>query len=104
MLSNLESIKDLLRSQFIKKITIFLQIFRNDLRSMKLSKEIIKFVKLNYRWDKISNIEIEKMVDFICIVLTEKLILLYESKNDMGELIKKMYKLRNLIHSLLNDK
>ena len=71
---------------------------------MKLSKEIIKLLKSNYNWRNISNLEIEKMIDFICIVLTDKLIRLYESKNELNELIKKMNKLRNIIHNLLNNK
>lgn len=104
LLSNLESVKDLLRNQYTKKITIFFHIFRGDLKSMKLSKEIIKLLKSNYNWRNISNLEIEKMIDFICIVLTDKLIRLYESKNELNELIKKMNKLRNIIHNLLNNK
>jgi hypothetical protein len=104
LLSNLESVKDLLRSQHTKKITIFLHIFRGDLISMKLSREIIKLLKTDYKWQNISNLEIEKMIDFICIVLTDKLIRLYESRNELNELIKKMNKLRNIIHNLLNNK
>ncbi len=66
--------------------------FRNDFKQMKLTKEIAKLKNNNFDWSKLSNKEIEKVIDFICIYTKDQLIKIYQ--NNLNELIKKLYEIK----------
>lgn len=92
LLYNIGQVEKITRTYFIKKITIFIMNFRNDFKQMKLTKEIAKLKNNNFDWSKLSNKEIEKVIDFICIYTKDQLIKIYQ--NNLNELIKKLYEIK----------
>ena len=55
-----------------KKITIFIVSFQKDLNEIKLNTELYKLIRNNFNWDNFDDLEIEKILDFICILLKVK--------------------------------
>jgi len=99
LLSSKNAVDKVLREQFQKKITIFIVSFQKDLKFIKLNKELVRLIKNNFNWDDFSDFEIEKILDFICIVLKDKLIKLYDNK--LNELVKKLNKTKDIIIKLI---
>ena len=67
LIYNIGKVEDLTRIYFIKKATIFFMTFRNEFQNMKLTKEVYKLKKNNFNWKVLTNMEVEKVIDFICI-------------------------------------
>tara|TARA_B100000902_G_C27200211_1_gene858664 strand:- start:182 stop:1039 length:858 start_codon:yes stop_codon:yes gene_type:complete len=101
LLSSLDGVNKVLRDQFEKKISIFIITFRNDLKKIKLSKEMLEVIKSNFKWERFGNIYIEKILDFICIILKDKLIKLNRRK--LGRLLKKLNRMKDVIIKLINE-
>ncbi len=99
LLSSKDAVDKILREQFQKKITIFIVSFQKDLNEIKLNTEIYKLIRNNFNWDNFDDLEIEKILDFICIILKDKLIKLYDNKLDV--LVKKLNKTKNMILKLI---
>ena len=66
--------------------------FRDEFKNLKLTKEIDKLKNNKFNWTKLSNKEIEKVIDFICIYTKDQLIKIYEGRLD--QLIKKLYNIK----------
>lgn len=98
LIYNIGKVEDLTRIYFIKKATIFFMTFRNEFQNMKLTKEVFKLKKNNFNWTVLTNMEIEKVIDFICIFSREQLIKEFDS--NLGKLIKKLYYIRNQIEKI----
>ena len=80
------------RSYFIKKITIFIMIFRDDFKNLKLTKEIDKLKNNKFNWSILTNKEIAKIIDFFCIYVKDQLVKMYQGK--LNEFIKKLYNVK----------
>jgi len=100
LLSSKNAAEIILREQFKKKITIFLIAFEKDLNKIVLSKEIILLKKRKFNWFKFTDQDIEKMIDYICIVFKDKLILIYDGRYDV--LLKKLKTVKELIIKLIS--
>ena len=85
-------VEKITRNYFIKKITIFIMNFRNEFKNLKLTKEIDKLKNNKFNWSVLTNKEIEKVIDFICIYTKDQLIKIYEGRLDL--LIKKLYNIK----------
>lgn len=85
-------VEKITRNYFIKKITIFIMNFRDEFKNLKLTKEVDKLKNNKFNWTKLSNKEIEKVIDFICIYTKDQLIKIYEGRLD--QLIKKLYNIK----------
>ena len=98
LIYSIGKVEDLTRIYFIKKATIFFMTFRNEFQNMKLTKEVYKLKKNNFNWTVLSNMEVEKIIDFICIFSRAQLIKEFDS--DLGKLIKKLYYIKNQIEKI----
>ena len=85
-------VEKITRNYFIKKITVFIMNFRDEFKNLKLTKEIDKLKNNKFNWTKLSNKEIEKVIDFICIYTKDQLVKIYEGRLD--QLIKKLYNIK----------
>ena len=85
-------VEKITRNYFIKKITIFIMNFRDEFKNLKLTKEIDKLKNNKFNWKVLTNKEIEKVIDFICIYTKDQLIKIYEGRLD--QLIKKLYNIK----------
>ena len=98
LLSSKEHIEKITRNYLIKKITIFIMYFRKEFKKFKITKEIYKLKKNNFNWAILSNSEIDKVIDFICIYAKYQIIKMYDSKLDI--LVRKLYKILEQIEKL----
>jgi len=85
-------VEKITRKYFIKKITIFIMNFRDEFKNLKLTKEIDKLKNSKFNWSVLTNKEIEKVIDFICIYTKDQLIKIYEGR--LEQLIKKLYNIK----------
>ena len=85
-------VEKITRYYFIKKITIFIMNFRDEFKNLKLTKEIEKLKNNKFNWSMLTNKEIEKVIDFICIYTKDQLIKIYDGRLD--QLIKKLYNIK----------
>lgn len=85
-------VEKITRKYFIKKITIFIMNFRDEFKNLKLTKEIDKLKNNKFNWSTLTNKEIEKIIDFICIYTKDQIIKMYEGKLD--QLINKLYNIK----------
>jgi hypothetical protein len=72
--------------------------FRKEFKKFKITKEIYKLKKNNFNWAILSNSEIDKVIDFICIYAKYQIIKMYDSKLDI--LVRKLYKILEQIEKL----
>ena len=98
LLSSKEHIEKITRNYLIKKITIFIMYFRKEFKKFKITKEIYKLKKNNFNWAILSNREIDKVIDFICIYAKSQILKMYDSKLDL--LVRKLYKILEQIEKL----
>jgi len=91
-------VEKLTRYYFIKKITIFIMNFRDDFKKLKLTKEIDKLKNNNFNWSILTNKEIEKIIDFICIYIKDQLVKIYKGR--LNEFIKKLYNIKEQIENI----
>lgn len=85
-------VEKITRNYFIKKITIFIMNFRDEFKNLKLTKEIDKLRNNKFNWSVLTNKEIEKVIDFICIYTKDQIIKIYDGRLD--QLIKKLYNIK----------
>ena len=98
LLSSKEQIEKITRKYLIKKITIFIMYFRKEFKKFKITKELNKLRKNKFNWGTLSNFEIDKVIDFICIYAKPQIIKIYDSKLDL--LIRKLYEILKQIEKL----
>ena len=98
LLSSKGLIEKMTRNYLIKKITIFIMYFRKEFKKFKITKEIYKLKKNKFNWAILSNSEIDKIIDFICIYTKPQIIKIYDSKLDL--LVRKLYKILEQIEKL----
>ena len=102
ILKNRKEIINMSRDYFIKKITIFLVTFENELDKMDREDDILMpevfytIIESKYlKWDLVTNKQIDKMINYICSKLKKKLINFYYK--DLAKLIVKLNKTQKLI-------
>ena len=72
--------------------------FRKEFKKLKITKEIYKLKKNKFNWNKLSNIEIDKIIDFICIYAKPQIIKIYDS--NLNILIRRLYEILKQIEKL----
>jgi hypothetical protein len=92
LLYNIGQVEKITRDYFIKKITIFIMNFRKEFKELKLTKEVNKLKDNKFNWKLLSNNEIEKIIDFICINTKDQLVKIYDA--NLEQLILKLYKIK----------